>query len=114
PEEIDGLDPEVSRRAYYSQPPWKRIAVIVAGPGVNIVIAFLLFWAVLFSGSLSGATGLYNLDPATNAVVANSTVKGVARGEPAASVLRAGDRIVAVDGSAAGERAARGRIDAHR
>jgi regulator of sigma E protease len=114
PEEIDGLDPEVSRRAYYSQAPWKRVAVIVAGPGVNIVIAFALFWAVLFSGSLSGATAIYNLDPATNAVVANSTVHGVARGEPAARVLRPGDRIVAVDGSAAGERAARGRIDAHR
>jgi regulator of sigma E protease len=114
PEEIDGLDPEVSRRAYYSQPPWKRIAVIVAGPGVNIVIAFVLFWAVLFSGSLSGATAIYNLDPATNAVVADSTVHGVARNEPASNVLRAGDRIVAVDGNPAGEQAARSRIDAHR
>jgi regulator of sigma E protease len=114
PEEIDGLEPEVARRAYYSQSPWRRIAVIVAGPGVNIVIAFALFWAVLLSGSLSGATAIYNLDPATNAVVASSTVQKVAHNAPATSVLRAGDRIVAVDGGAAGERAARGRIDAHR
>jgi regulator of sigma E protease len=114
PEEIDGLDPEVSRRAYYSQPAWKRVAVIVAGPGVNIVIAFALFWAVLFSGSLSGATAIYNLDPATNSVVANSTVQAVVRGEPAAAALRAGDRIVAVDGSAVNEQAARSRIDSHR
>ena len=58
PEEIDGLDPDVSRRAYYSQSPWKRIAVIVAGPGVNIVIAFVLFWAVLLSGNLAGVGSL--------------------------------------------------------
>src|SRR5271170_3203847 len=56
PEEIAGLEPEVARRAYYTQKPWKRIVVILAGPGVNIVIAFVLFWAVLFTGSLNGAT----------------------------------------------------------
>src|SRR5271155_5004542 len=55
PEEIKDLDPEVARRAYYNQVPWKRIAVILAGPAVNILIAFVLFWAVLFTGSLDGA-----------------------------------------------------------
>src|SRR6195256_6757421 len=44
PEELDGLEPEVARRAYYVQPPWERIVVILAGPGVNILIAFVLFW----------------------------------------------------------------------
>jgi regulator of sigma E protease len=114
PEELDGLDPEVSRRAYYSQAPWKRIAVIVAGPGVNIAIAFLLFWLVLLSGSLNGATAIYNLDPATKAVAANATVAEVAGKAPASGVLRAGDRIVAVDGATVGEKGARTRIDAHR
>lgn len=114
PEELENLDPEATRRAYYSQPPWKRIAVIVAGPGVNIVIAFVLFWAILLSGSLTGATALYNLDPATEAVRATSSVENVQKGEPAASVLRPGDRIVAVDGAAVSEAGARSRIDAHR
>jgi regulator of sigma E protease len=113
PEEIGELDPEVARRAYYSQPPWKRIAVIVAGPGVNIVIAFAIFWAILFSGSLSGATGLYNLDPSTNAVVASSSVQAVERGEPAAGVLRSGDRILAVDGARVTGESARAKIEAH-
>src|ERR1700680_2542488 len=54
PEELKDLDPEVARRAYYSQPPWKRIVVILAGPGMNILIAFLLFWAVLLSSNLNG------------------------------------------------------------
>jgi regulator of sigma E protease len=113
PEEIDGLEPEVARRAYYSQAPWKRIAVIVAGPGVNIVIAFVLFWAVLFSGSLGGASAIYNLDPSTNAVVATSSVGAVERGEPANGVLRAGDRIVAIDGAAVNGETARAKIEAH-
>jgi regulator of sigma E protease len=114
PEELGDLDPQVARRAYYSQPPWKRIAVIVAGPGVNIVIAFVLFWAILFSGSLSGAMGLYNLDPATNAIVTTSRVEKVLPGDPAAGVLRSGDRIVAVDGSPVQGEAARSLIDKHR
>ena len=36
PEELKDLEPEVAKRAYYNQPPWKRIVVILAGPGVNI------------------------------------------------------------------------------
>src|ERR1700730_8988932 len=49
PEEIGDLDPEVARRAYYAQEPWKRIVVILAGPAVNLLIAFVLFWALLVS-----------------------------------------------------------------
>jgi regulator of sigma E protease len=63
PEEIKDLHPDIARRAYYTQAPWKRIAVILAGPGVNIAIAFLLFWAILFSGSLSGTRTLENPTP---------------------------------------------------
>jgi regulator of sigma E protease len=113
PEELDGLDPEVSRRAYYSQSPWKRIAVILAGPGVNVAIAFLLFWAVLFSGSLNGAAALGNLDPSLETVVATASVQVVERGEPAAGVLRAGDKILTVDGSPATATQAMHRISAH-
>jgi len=98
PEEIADLDPEASRRAYYNQSPWKRIAVILAGPGVNIAIAFLLFWAVLFSGSLHGATALGNLDPSVTTLHATTKVEAIEKGMPAQGTLRAGDRIVAVDG----------------
>jgi regulator of sigma E protease len=114
PEELEDLDPEATRRAYYSQSPWKRIAVIVAGPGVNLAIAFAIFWAILLSGSLSGVTALYKLDPATEAVQATSKVQAVQGGKPASGVLRPGDRIVAVDGARVSEEATRRRIDAHR
>jgi regulator of sigma E protease len=114
PEELEDLDPEATRRAYYSQPPWKRIAVILAGPGVNIVIAFVLFWAILLAGNLGGATAIYRLDPATHAVTTTPTVEAVVRGEPAERVLRAGDRIVAVDGAGVAGESARNRIGADR
>ena len=47
---ITGMNPsedlpdEVRTRAYYSQPVWKRIVVIAAGPAVNLVVAFLLMF----------------------------------------------------------------------
>jgi regulator of sigma E protease len=113
PEEIGTLDPEASRRAYYNQAPWKRVAVILAGPGVNIAIAFVLFWSVLLSGSVHGAIALSNLDESVPTVVASSSVLTVEGGSPAAGALRPGDRIVAVDGVAATVSSARARIASH-
>ncbi len=113
PEELEDMDPETTRRAYYSQPPWKRIAVILAGPGVNIAIAFVLFWAVLYSGSLEGAIALGNLDPHLDTLVSSTSVLAVERGTPAARQLHVGDRIVSVDGAPATVQGARARIDAH-
>jgi regulator of sigma E protease len=98
PEELKDLDPAITRRAYYSMAPWKRIAVILAGPGVNIVIAFVLFWAVLLSGNLNGAATLGRLDPDVPTLVMNTSVLAVERGAPADGVLKPGDRIVLVDG----------------
>jgi regulator of sigma E protease len=114
PEEIGDLDPEVAKRAYYTQAPWKRIAVILAGPGVNIVIAFLLFWAVLVSGNINGAISLSNLDPSVQTLSTSASVLAVERGKPADGVLRAGDRIVAVDGKPATVASARREIASHR
>jgi regulator of sigma E protease len=86
---ISGMNPsedlpdEVRTRAYYSQPVWKRIVVISAGPAMNLLLAFLLllvfFWAV------GPETGTRNVD-------------AIEKGYPAAGVLQPGDRLVAVDG----------------
>jgi regulator of sigma E protease len=114
PEEIAGLEPEVARRAYYNQAPWKRVVVILAGPGVNIAIAFLLFWAVLFTGSLNGAIALGNLDPSVQTLVPTTSVLEVVPGDPADGVLRKGDRIVAVEGKPANVATTVARISSHR
>jgi regulator of sigma E protease len=112
PEEIGDLDPEVARRAYYTQAPWKRIAVILAGPGVNIVIAFVLFWAVLVSGDINGASTLESLNPSVHTL--ETTVHAVERGKPAAGVLQPGDRLLAVDGRSATAKSAVQAIGSHR
>ena len=86
---ISGMNPdeelpeEVRDRAYHAQPVWKRIAVILAGPAVNLVLALLLlfvFWAAI--------------GPETS----TDRVGTIEKGYPAAKVLEPGDRLVSVDG----------------
>ena len=52
------LPPEIAARGYYHQPVWKRIVVILAGPAMSILTAFVIFFtarshdvSVTFSGS---------------------------------------------------------------
>jgi regulator of sigma E protease len=113
PEELEGLDPEVTRRAYYSQPPWKRIAVILAGPGVNVLIAFVLFAAVLVSGNANGSLFLERINPSLDAYRQNTSLLEIEKGGVAAGVLRSGDRIVAIDGGPVTPETARTRIGEH-
>ena len=81
---VEELRDGLSSDAYWRQRTWKRIAVIFAGPGVNIVVAIVL----VALGYLLGVPG----DP-------DRTVKNVKADTPAASVgLRAGDTIIAVNG----------------
>jgi regulator of sigma E protease len=93
------IPPEHAHRAYYSQPVWKRIVVILAGPVVNIVLAFLILW-VLFS-----TVGQQEALP---------RVKETSAGSPAAAVLRPGDEIVAVDGKRGKIGVLAGQISSHR
>ena len=75
-----------SQDAYWRAATWKRVAVIAAGPLANVVIAFLILFLVFAVG------GGPSDRPST-------TVDSVSAGTPAAAAdLRAGDRIVAVDG----------------
>lgn len=75
----DALSPE----AYWRQRTWKRIAVIFAGPGMNLLFAVALF-AVLFMIGGGKAT---------------RTVAEVLPDHPAAAAgLKTGDKIVAIDG----------------
>jgi regulator of sigma E protease len=77
------LPPEARGRGYYDQPVWKRIVVIGAGPAVNIVLAFVIFFVL-----------------ALGADKPNQTVERVFPDTPAAAAkLRPGDEILAVDGN---------------
>jgi regulator of sigma E protease len=78
----EGTAPE----AYWRGATWKRVAVIAAGPLANILVAFVLLFAVL---AISGGPSNQN----------TAEVAGVLSGTPAAAAgLQRGDRIVAVDG----------------
>ena len=83
----ENLSDEVRTRAYYSQPIWKRIVVIAAGPFVNLVIAFVVL--LIFYGAL-GAPAVTN------------DVGTLLPGFPAEQVLQKGDKIVSVDGQRGG------------
>ena len=48
------IPPEVEDRAYYNQPVWKRVVVILAGPAVNLVIAFAIVWVLFLANGQSG------------------------------------------------------------
>ena len=95
----EDMPPEVAHRAYYKQAVWKRIAVIAAGPAVNILIAFLLL------------TGLYLANGVQDESVAR--VDAIERGAPAAGKLLPGDELVAVDGKRGGARTLALQIGTH-
>jgi regulator of sigma E protease len=114
PEEIEDADPAVAARAYCNQAPWKRIVVILAGPGMNLLIAFVIFWAILASSSYNGDLTLGNLNPSIKTLVPSTSVLAIERGEPADGVLKPGDRIIAVDGQAVTVTSAMRAIASHR
>jgi regulator of sigma E protease len=78
-EVADSLAPD----AYWRAPTWKRIAAILAGPAANIVLAVVLFTVLYMIGSFQVTQTVGNVLPNHPAVQAG---------------LRAGDRIVAIDG----------------
>ncbi len=79
------LDEGTGPDAYWHQRTWKRIAIIAAGPLANVVIAFVIFFAVY-------STGAPSQTPSTEVAVVETSTPAAAAG------LQPGDRVVAVDG----------------
>lgn len=96
----EDIPPEVAHRAYFRQPVWKRVVVIAAGPLVNVVLAFLLLLAFYV---IQGPQ-----------VDVSSKVDQVTPSSAATGVLRAGDRILAVDGLRGTPAKLREQIGTHR
>jgi regulator of sigma E protease len=113
PIELQQLDLRVADRAYYMQRPWKRIVVILAGPAVNLAIAFFIFWGILLAGSPSGSIVLENLNPSVHTTRPSTSVLAVEPKAPASGKLRVGDRILAIDGQPVTIESARARIAGH-
>jgi membrane-associated protease RseP (regulator of RpoE activity) len=60
---VDELAPEDQRYAMYRQKTWKRVAVLAAGPGTNLITGLVLIYA------MAVIWGLPNLNPPTTAIV---------------------------------------------
>jgi regulator of sigma E protease len=73
-------------RSFPGQPVWKRAAIVVAGPVTNFLFAIAIFAAFAMT------VGVSSTPPVVGTVAANSAA--------AAAGLRAGDRIVSIDGRA--------------
>jgi regulator of sigma E protease len=84
---LTDVDDGLSDDAYWRAPAWKRVAVIVAGPGTNLVFAIALLAGVFMLGVPESV---------------RPTVAKVESGMPAARFLEEGDRVVAIDGRPVG------------
>jgi regulator of sigma E protease len=79
------VPPEVEPRAYYNAPAWKKVATILAGPAVNIILAIAIFAAIFWIGVPTGHL--------------TNQVAGVVRDSAAQHAgIAPGDRLVAVNG----------------
>jgi regulator of sigma E protease len=80
---LNDVEDGLSVDAYWRAPVWKRVAVILAGPGTNLVFAVLLLAVVFMLGVPKAVLPVVDkVDPGT----------------PAARILQPGDRVVAVNG----------------
>jgi regulator of sigma E protease len=82
------MPPEAVPRAYYNQKVWKRVVVILAGPAVNLLIAFGIILALIIS---EGQPVVRHGQP-----VFSHQVQSLI--PPASQYLHSGDVIVGLDG----------------
>jgi len=97
------IDAGEDHRTFYRLPVWKKIVIMLGGPFMNLVLAFVFFAIVLVgfglpqSSTTIGSVGEC-LQPAS------STATSCDSGDPAAPAAEAGllpgDRVIAVDGTA--------------
>lgn len=90
-------------RTFYRLPVWKKIVVMLGGPAMNLVLAFVFFSIVLVGfGAPQSSTTLGQVSECL--MPASSTATSCESGDPAAPAaaagLRPGDKILAVDGNA--------------
>jgi len=88
PEALKNVDPQLAPRLYANKSVWQRISIVAAGPIANVILTFVILYALLVS------YGQYTIPPVVGEVVAQSVAEEAG--------LQAGDRIVSVDGYSVG------------
>ena len=82
-EERTGADYE-----YLSKPRWQRVLIAIAGPAMNVLLAFLIFWGIYWLVGVPYETDLRLPADVIAVPVSPAIISGVT----------AGDRVVAIDG----------------
>ncbi|MDB5621791.1 MAG: rseP [Devosia sp.] len=85
-ETLASADPALAPHLFANKNVWRRIAVVAAGPIANVLLTFLILYALLLG------YGRYTIPPVISEVIAGSVAD--------AAGLRAGDVITGVDGYA--------------
>lgn len=100
----DRLSPEDEPRAMWRQAWWKRVAVLLAGPFMNIVLAIVLFYIVALGWGLANRDVQPIPTDRVAAVVGDTCAGadscGVGVGPAGEAGILPGDRITSVDGVA--------------
>ena len=86
PEAAANVDPALAPRLFVNKNVWQRIAIVAAGPLANVLLTFLILYALLLG------YGRYTIPPVISEVVSGSVAE--------AAGFLPGDEIVAVDGYA--------------
>ena len=84
PDAAEKVDPALAPHLFINKNVWQRIAVVAAGPIANVLLTFLILYALLLG------YGRYTITPVIGEVIAGSVA--------AEAGLQSGDEIVAVDG----------------
>jgi regulator of sigma E protease len=84
PEAVARIDPALAPRLFINKSVWRRIAVVAAGPVANVILTFLILYALLLG------YGRYSIPPVIGEVLPDSVA--------ASAGFESGDRILAVDG----------------
>ncbi|SKA38184.1 RIP metalloprotease RseP [Marinactinospora thermotolerans DSM 45154] len=95
------MEPGDENRQFYQRAPWKRLIVMAAGPGMNLILAVVLFCIAMMGIGVQQPTNVVGAVQEC-VVAADSAERDCAEGAeptPAAQAgLLPGDRIVAIDG----------------
>ncbi|MET3897117.1 regulator of sigma E protease [Devosia sp. UYZn731] len=84
PDAVENLDPELAPHLFANKNVWQRISVVVAGPLANVILTFVILYALLLG------YGRYTIPPVITGVTAGSVAEQAG--------LQAGDTVIAVDG----------------
>ncbi|WP_375450962.1 RIP metalloprotease RseP [uncultured Devosia sp.] len=84
PDAVENADPALAPRLFANKNVWQRIAVVVAGPLANVILTFLILYALLLG------YGRYTIPPVISGVTAGSVAEQAG--------LAPGDTIISVDG----------------